>query len=79
MYTLYLPTVGEVVLHFATIRIDGFKIYITGYDDEHNRVDLTLDRLVYPEERPEDCGYCHVISYTTQGKTVPCNSYKSIH
>jgi hypothetical protein len=79
MYTLYLPTVGEVVLHFATIRIDGFKIYISGYDDEHNRVDLTLDRLVYPDDRPHGCGYCHIISYTTQGKTVPCNSYKSIH
>lgn len=79
MYTLYLPTVGEVVLHFATIRIDGFKIYISGFDDDGYRVDLTLDRLVYPEERPEDCGYCHIVSYVTQGKTVPCNYYRSIH
>lgn len=79
MYTLYLPTIGEVVLRFATIRIDGFHIYITGFDEDHNRVDLTLDKLVYPEERPEDCGWCHIISYIAQGKTVPCNMYRSIH
>ena len=79
MYTLYIPTVGEVTLHFATIRISGFRIYISGYDDEHNRVDLTLDKLAYPYERPEGCGYCHIISYETQGKIVPCNYYRSIH
>ncbi len=79
MYTLYIPTIGEVTLHFATIRIHGSKIYITGLDDEHNRLDFVLDKLVYPEGRPEDCGYCHIVSYTMHGKTVPCNYYKSIH
>lgn len=79
MYTLYLPTIGEVTLYFATIRIDGSKVYISGYDEDHNRIDLTLDKLVYPEERPEDCGYCHIISYEAYGETVPCNYYRSIH
>ena len=63
MYTLYLPTIGEVTLQFATININGSKIYISGYDEDRNRVDFTLDKLEYPEERPEDCGYCHIISY----------------
>ena len=79
MYTLYIPTVGEVTLHLATIFISGFNIYISGYDYERNRIDLIMDRLVYPEDRPEDCGYCHIISYTMHGQTVPCNYYKSIH
>ena len=79
MYTMYLPAIGEVVLHFATIRFDGFKIYISGYDEDHNRVDFTLDRLIYPENSPEDCGYCHIVSYNTKGQTVPYSSYHSIH
>lgn len=79
MYTLYLPTIGEVVLHFATIFISGSKIYISGFDTDHNRVDLTLDKLVYPESRPEDCGYCHIISYATHDKTTSCNMYRAIH
>lgn len=79
MYTLYIPTVGEVVLHFATIRISGFRVYISGYDECHERIDFIMDKLAYPDERPEGCGYCHIISYTMHGKTVPCNYYKSIH
>ena len=79
MYTLYLPSIGEVSLYFATIRINGRKIYITGRDEDYNHVDLVLDKLVYPEERPEDCGYCHIISYEAHGKVVPCNFYRSIH
>lgn len=79
MYTLYIPTIGEVTLHFATIRIHGFKIYITGFDDEHNRLDFILDKLVYPDEQPEGCGYCHINSYELHGKTVPYNKYHSIH
>lgn len=79
MYTLHIPTVGEVILYFATIRISGLHIYISGYDEDHNRLDLTLDKLVYPEDSPYDCGYCHILSYTMHGKVVPCNTYNSIH
>lgn len=79
MYTLYIPTVGEVILRFATIRISGHKVYISGYDEEHNRLDFVLDKLVYPDDHHQDFGYCHIISYTMRGKTVPCNYYKSIH
>jgi hypothetical protein len=79
MYTLYLPTVGEVVLHFATIRISGFRVYISGYDEYHERIDFIMDKLAYPDDRPEGCGYCHIISYTMHGVTVSCNYYKSIH
>lgn len=79
MYTLHIPTVGEVVLHFATIRISGFKIYISGYDEDHNRLDFILDKLIYPDESPYDCGYCHILSYTMHDKTVQYNKYHSIH
>ena len=79
MYTLYLPTIGEVTLYFATIRIHGSKVYISGFDEDHNRIDLTLDKLVYPDERPDDCGYCHIISYKAHNETVPCNMYRAIH
>jgi hypothetical protein len=79
MYILYLPVIGKVVFHLASIRFHGFNIYALGYDEDHNSIDLTLDKLSYPEGCPEDCGYCHIISYTMNGQTVQCNYYRSIH
>lgn len=79
MYTVYLPIVGEVILHLATIHISGFNIYIAGYDEEHNRIDITMDKIVYPVNKLYDCGWCHILSYTMHGKTVLCNFYRSIH
>ena len=78
IYTVYLPKIGEVTLYFDTIRVSGFNIYISGHDSDRNKITLTLDRLVYPDEHPGDCGYCHIISYTMQGETVSCNYHKSI-
>ena len=79
IYTVYLPDIGGLTLYFDTISVSGFNIYISGFDSDHNQVTLTLDRLVYPDEHPEHCGYCHIISYTMHGQTIPCNYYKSIH
>ena len=79
MYTLYLPKVGEVILRFATIHISGSKVYISGHDEDKTQIDFVLDKLTYPDDHHQDFGYCHIISYTMQGKTVPCNYYKSIH
>ena len=78
MYTLYLSPLGEVVLHFATIQISGFYVYISGYDEDRNRIDFVMDKLQYPDDSPYDCGYCHIISYAMQGVTTPCNIYRSI-
>ena len=79
MYTLHISPLGEVVLHFATIQISGFNIYISGYDEDHNRIDFTMDRFCYPEDSPYGCGYCHIVSYVMQGVTTSCNIYRSIH
>ena len=78
LYTVYLPTIGEVALYFDTIRVSGYHIYISGCDSNHNDISLTLDKLVYPDEHPDGCGYCHIIAYTMRGQTTPCNYYKAI-
>ena len=79
MYTIHLPVIGEVVLRLATIRFWGFNIYISGHDEDRNAIDITLDRLVYPDDNTKDYGYCHIVSYSTQGRTVPCNMYSALH
>ena len=78
LYTVHLPKIGEVRLYFDTICISGFNIYISGYDEKNNDITLHLDKLVYPDSRPEDCGYCHIIAYSTQGVTTSCNIYRAI-
>lgn len=79
IYTVHLPTVGELTLYFDTIRVSGFNVYISGHNSDSSAITLTLDKLVYPDEHPDGCGYCHIIAYTMHGQTVPCNYYKSIH
>lgn len=78
LYTAHIPGVGEVRLYFDSIRVHGYHVYISGLDSDNAQIDLTLDRLIYPSSRPEDCGYCHIISYTIHGQTTTCNLYKSI-
>lgn len=79
LYTIHMPRIGLVKLYFDDIRIHGFNIYMTGYDEENNKITLVLDRIVYPSDRQDDCGYCHITSYTVHGKTTSCNMYRSIH
>ena len=79
LYTIHMPGVGEVKLYFDDIRISGFHIFIPGVDCRGNTVNLVFDKLVYPRNRPDDCGYAHVISYTIHGKTTTCDMYKPIH
>ena len=79
MYTLYIPVIGEVILRLATIRFSGYNIYISGHDEEHNRIDFVFDKIKYPDDHHKEFGYCHILSYTMRGQTVPCNYYRSIH
>ena len=79
MYTVYIPKVGEVTLRLSTIHISGFNIRMSGYDEEHNLIDVLMDKIVYPVNKFYDCGWCHILSYTMHGQTVPCNIYRSIH
>ena len=78
MYTLHLSPLGEVTLHLDTVHISGFNIYLTGYDDDNNRIDFTMDKLCYLEDIPYDFGYCHILSYTKNGISTPCNIYRSL-
>lgn len=79
VYTVHLPVIGELTLYYDSIRVHGYNIYISGYDNEHNPIELTLDKLKYPQERPGDYGYCHIISYTIRGQVVHCDIYTSFH
>lgn len=78
MYILHLFPLGEVRLYLSTILIYGFNIYISGYDEHHNRIDFTMDRMHYPEDYPNVMGYCHIISYIKNGITTKCNTYASL-
>lgn len=79
LYTTHIPGIGEVRLYFDTIRIRGYKTYISGIDKNNRQIDFICDKFVYPENRHTDYGYCHITSYTTQGNTVRCSLYKSIY
>jgi hypothetical protein len=79
MYTIHLPAIGEVSLCLSTIRFDGFKIYMSGYDEDKNLIDVLMDKIVYPVSKLYDYGYCHILSYTMHGQTVPYNNYHAIH
>lgn len=78
LYTVHLPNIGMVKLYFDTIRVQGYYVYISGYDEDNNLVELTLDKMVYPDDHPGECGYCHIVAYTMRGQTVYCSHYKCI-
>lgn len=78
LYCIYMRPLGKVVLRLDTIKISGFFTYITGYDEDHNRIDFVMDRMRYLDDYDADCGYCHIVSYTTNGVTVPCNCYQAL-
>ena len=78
MYTMYLQPLGEITLDLSTIRISGFFIYVDGYDDKHNGIKFTLNKLCYLENDPYDYGYCHIISYTNGNKTTFCDIFLSL-
>ena len=76
MYVIYLHPFGRIVLKHDTIFILGKNVYISGCDEENNHIDFVLDLMRYPDDFR---GYCHIVSYTTQGVTTPCNLYRSIY
>ena len=78
LYAIYDGVLGRVVLHLDTIRIDGFNTYVTGYDDEHNPIQFTMDRFKYLDDYWSGYGYCHMVSYTKQGVTTPHNKYYAL-
>ena len=78
MYILHLSPLGRIILRLNTIRISGFEIHISGYDEDRNRIDFTMSKICYPEDSPYDCGYCHIVSYVKDGILTPCNIYRSL-
>ena len=78
MYVIYLHPFGRIVLRHHTIHILGSHIYISGYDEDRNRIDFTLDIMKYPGDTVSNYGYCHIVSYTAQGVTTPCDLYLSV-
>ena len=78
LYTIYLPIFGEIRLHLDTLQINGRLHYVTGYDDDHNRIDFAMDRFSWLEDHFNEYGYCHIVSYTKDSVTVPCSIYRSL-
>lgn len=79
MYTMYIKGIGEVVMHAKSLHKIGRKTYMLGYDRSHNKIWFTVNRIYVPKDQPNDCGYCHITSYT-QGNTITqCNIYKALH
>lgn len=78
LYALYHRSLGQVILHLDTIVISGFNTYVTGYDDDHNPIDFTMDKFDFLEDYSGGYGYCHIISYTKDGVTTHCNAYHAL-
>ena len=78
VYKLYFASFNIITLHFSTMRISGRKTYITGYDDNNERIDFIMDRFQHPDDEPYDYGYCHIISYVKNGVSTPCNIYGAL-
>lgn len=78
LYALYHRELGQIILHLDTIRISGFNTYVTGYDDDHNPIDFIMDKFDFLEDYSAGYGYCHIISYTKNGITIPCNIYQAL-
>ena len=78
MYTLYMSPLGEITLDLDSIRISGFNIYVAGYDNDRERIDFTMEKICYLEDIPYGFGYCHILSYTKDGISTPCNIYRSL-
>ena len=77
-YTLYLHPFGEVTINLDTVDIHRHLVFVVGYDSNHNRVRLMIDKLCRLNDYPCDYGYCHIVSYTAYGITTPCNIYASL-
>ena len=73
-YTIHSRELGRVVLHLDTIYFSGFFVYISGYDDDHNRINFTMDRFIFPAQ---ERGWCHVISYVIGNAHTSCSAYYS--
>lgn len=76
MYVIYLQPFGRIALRHHTIHILGRHVYISGCDEQNNRIDFVLDVMRYPDAYR---GYCHIVSYTAQGATTLCDLYRSIY
>ena len=78
MYTLYIPTLGEIALDLNTIFLRGHIFHIIGYDDSHSRIEFIMDKFSCLDDYYYDYGYCHIISYIKDGVATPCNHYHSM-
>lgn len=79
MYTMYIPGVGEVIVRKGALHRIGTKTYILGHDSKRKPIRFVVDKILIPGNQFEECGYCHITSYT-QGNTITqCNLYKAIY
>lgn len=78
MYTLYLAGIGEVSVPRKSVKHIGHKIYLLGYDRRRQSIYLVVDRIDIPKGQPEECGYCHIISYSHGNTVTKCNIYQAL-
>ena len=78
IYAICLSPFGEVFLDLDTMKVSGFFVYIRGHDCNHNHIDFVMDRFMHLEDYATDYGWCHIVSYTTDGITTPCNLYRTL-
>jgi hypothetical protein len=78
MYTIYLDGIGEVTLRKNVMHSHKHKTCILGHDNNRVRIGIIVDKLIMPSNPFDDCGYCHITSYTRFGITTKCNIYAAI-
>jgi hypothetical protein len=75
MYTVHIPKLGFVSFRKSGIYAKGKRLCIMSND---GNIVLLADKIRKPTSQPDDCGYCHITSYTMHGKTTMCNIYLAL-
>lgn len=78
MLTVRIPSIGEILVDLETLMQSRGHFTICGHDEDHNDYVLTLAKISWQEDYIYEFGWTHVVAYTMQGVTTPCNHYTAI-
>lgn len=78
MLTVRIPSIGEVLVDLATMCYRNGKTIICGHDDDHNNCTISCSKISWQEDFFYEFGWAHIVAYTINGVTTPCNHFTSI-
>lgn len=78
MLTVRIPGIGEVLVDLDTLVYSCGKFLICGHDDDYNKCIVALSKISWQDDYIYEFGWAHIIAYTINGVTTPCNHFTSI-